>query len=338
MRIIFLTIAIVLSGYLVSAVSAQTTAFTFQGKLVDNGNPASGTYQMDFRLFTAATGGTQLGPTLSFTSVTVSSGVFTTTLDFDDDQLFNGLPRFLEIRVRRDAAQAYTVLAPRQQILSAPYSIKTKFSDQATNADQLAGVSGSEYLRNNGDGSSLTNLNADYITSGKIDDARLSANVPLLNSSDKTLRVFDGTRWLTFVPRLVSTNFAFGSSSWQCAFFNTTGIFQVPGQSLTFTKISGSSRIKLTYFDDFSGPPQLTLGTVEVRQILSPSTSASLTPLFYEDMSNGTNRPRMVGYISNLPAGTITVGIVVTGNVANSNLNCSRLAAGRFLLEAEEVP
>lgn len=30
---------------------AQTTAFTYQGKLTDSGTPASGTYDMQFKLF-----------------------------------------------------------------------------------------------------------------------------------------------------------------------------------------------------------------------------------------------------------------------------------------------
>ena len=36
---------------------AQTTAFTYQGKLVDNGAPASGNYDLTFKLFDTATVG-----------------------------------------------------------------------------------------------------------------------------------------------------------------------------------------------------------------------------------------------------------------------------------------
>ena len=38
------------------AVSAQTTQFTYQGKLTDTGNPATAVYQMQFSLFDAAAG------------------------------------------------------------------------------------------------------------------------------------------------------------------------------------------------------------------------------------------------------------------------------------------
>jgi hypothetical protein len=37
---------------------AQTTAFTYQGKLTDAGNPANGNYDLQFKLFDTPTVGT----------------------------------------------------------------------------------------------------------------------------------------------------------------------------------------------------------------------------------------------------------------------------------------
>ena len=50
----------------VGAVQAQTTAFTYQGKLTDAGNPANGNYDLQFKLFDTVTvgTGTQPGATL----------------------------------------------------------------------------------------------------------------------------------------------------------------------------------------------------------------------------------------------------------------------------------
>src|SRR5262249_815878 len=72
---------------------AQTTAFTFQGKLTDGGASPTGTYEMQFKVFDTATVGTgtqQPQPTpvtLNFTvagnnPVSVNNGTFTVTLDF----------------------------------------------------------------------------------------------------------------------------------------------------------------------------------------------------------------------------------------------------------------
>ena len=43
---------------------AQGTGFAYQGKLADNGNPANGTFDLQFTLFDAVSGGAQAGATL----------------------------------------------------------------------------------------------------------------------------------------------------------------------------------------------------------------------------------------------------------------------------------
>ena len=50
----------------VSALQAQTTSFTYQGRLTDAGNPANGNYDLQFKLFDTVTVGTgvQQGATL----------------------------------------------------------------------------------------------------------------------------------------------------------------------------------------------------------------------------------------------------------------------------------
>src|SRR5262245_62263998 len=96
---------------------AQNTAFAYQGKLNNNGNPANGNYDLQFKLFdTADVGtGTQHGGTLSFSTVAVSNGVFNVILDFSScSTCFNGAARFLEIAVRQSGDPTFTTLAPRQ--------------------------------------------------------------------------------------------------------------------------------------------------------------------------------------------------------------------------------
>lgn len=128
------------------SVWAQTTAFTYQGKLTDAGNPANGNYDLQFKLFDALAAGTQQGATLVRNPVTVSAGVFTVTLDFGAN-VFSGAARYLEIGVRpTGSASAYTILAPRQPITSSPYAIQT------LNAQQLGGVDASQYLKPNASG------------------------------------------------------------------------------------------------------------------------------------------------------------------------------------------
>jgi len=64
---------------LVTTAAAQTTAFTYQGKLTDSGNLATGNYDLQFKLFDALSAGTQLGTTQTISNVTVTNGIFTCT-------------------------------------------------------------------------------------------------------------------------------------------------------------------------------------------------------------------------------------------------------------------
>jgi hypothetical protein len=128
---------LVLTAILMTAASiaAQTTAFTFQGRLNTSGSPATGAYEMQFQIFDSVKGGVQIGQTFTDTNVAVVNGVFTTTLDFSA-AAFDGSARFVEIGVRPAGNTGpFTILAPRQTIKSAPYSIQSK---NAAAADALS--------------------------------------------------------------------------------------------------------------------------------------------------------------------------------------------------------
>jgi hypothetical protein len=96
------------------------TAFTYQGKLLDSGAPANGTYDFTFALYDALSGGAQVGGTITLDNVTVTDGLFTVQLDFG--AVFDGTAFYLEIGVRPGSGGAYTTLAPRQALTAAPYA------------------------------------------------------------------------------------------------------------------------------------------------------------------------------------------------------------------------
>jgi hypothetical protein len=117
---------------------AQTTSFTYQGKLSDGGGPATGAYDFQFTLWDALSGGTQQPQpspvTVTKTNVAVSGGVFTVQLDFGATA-FPGADRFLEIGVQLAGGSGFTILTPRQAITSTPYSLR---SLTTTAADALS--------------------------------------------------------------------------------------------------------------------------------------------------------------------------------------------------------
>jgi hypothetical protein len=103
-----------------SVLAPTGTGFTYQGRLVDNGSPANGSYDIQFLLFDAAVAGTQIGATVTQNDVAISQGFFTVELDFGTGA-FGGGGRWLEIAVRPGSSPgAYTTLSPRQKLTPAP--------------------------------------------------------------------------------------------------------------------------------------------------------------------------------------------------------------------------
>lgn len=107
-----------------SAWSAPLGAsFSYQGKLIDASNPASGAYDLSFKLFDKASDGAQIGSTLELPGVTVSDGIFSVELNYGST-VFNGEGRWLEVGVRPGgSADPYSTLNPRSQVLATPQSL-----------------------------------------------------------------------------------------------------------------------------------------------------------------------------------------------------------------------
>lgn len=122
---------------------AQTpagTAFTYQGLLTQNTNPADGLFDFQFSLYNAATGGAQQGATVATAAVTVTKGRFSVDLDFGQNVFAGDEARWLQIAVRPGASSgAYTPLTPRQALRPAPYAI-TSLSVKAVPWSAITGV------------------------------------------------------------------------------------------------------------------------------------------------------------------------------------------------------
>src|SRR5947209_1620620 len=113
---------------------AQTSSFTYQGRLTDSGAAANGNYDLQFALFDSASGGTQIGATQTLNAIAVNNGVFTVTLDLGASS-FSGASRFLEISARPTGAGSFILLTPRQPVTATPYALR---SANASAADALS--------------------------------------------------------------------------------------------------------------------------------------------------------------------------------------------------------
>src|SRR5688572_24034514 len=116
-----LVILTLLAG--VSHAAPFDTAFTYQGRLADAGQPANGVFDFEFGVWDASTNGSLLGSD-SKSAVPVTNGLFTVELDFGA-VVFNGNPRWLEIAVRNPALprQDFVTLTPRTRITPTPYAL-----------------------------------------------------------------------------------------------------------------------------------------------------------------------------------------------------------------------
>ncbi len=160
---------------------AQGTAFTYEGRLNDTGQPANGLYDLRFTVYDSPTlADTPVGGPLTNSATGVTNGLFSVTLDFGSG-VFTGPGRWLEIAARTNSAGAFITLTPRQALTAAPYAIMANASSNLLGtlpAVQLTGTVPTTVLTgtysgqltfNNplnhlcGDGSCLTGVNAAFL-------------------------------------------------------------------------------------------------------------------------------------------------------------------------------
>lgn len=127
--------AITVIAVLPALALAQPTIFTYQGYLTQAGQPATGSFAMEFAVFDAQSGGGQVGSTITINAVQVTNGVFTVQLDFGGG-VFSGPNRYLQVSVGGIS------LSPRTLIAAAAYAIRSSSAGTADSAGTAVSVTG----------------------------------------------------------------------------------------------------------------------------------------------------------------------------------------------------
>ena len=117
---------------LAGRLAAQTTAFTYQGRLTDGGQPANGTYDLTLSLYATNLSGSPLG-IVTNQGVAVAGGLFTVTPNFGPG-VFGATNYWLEIAVRTNHATAFLTLSPRQSVTPAPLALYAASAASAASA------------------------------------------------------------------------------------------------------------------------------------------------------------------------------------------------------------
>lgn len=122
----------------IDRLSAQGTAFTYQGRLDQNGVPYSGSAEFQATLWNASSGGTALASNSPLQIVvSVTNGLFVLPLNFGAN--FPGDDRWLQLEVRTSIG-AFTSLSPRQPLSPTPYAITAGNLSGSLPATQLSGT------------------------------------------------------------------------------------------------------------------------------------------------------------------------------------------------------
>jgi len=156
------------------AASPQSTAFTYQGTLAQNGTPTNGSHDLKFALFNAPTGGTQIGSTINQPAYPVANGVFTIDLNFGLGT-FNGTQLYLQVTVDG------TALSPRQAINSVPVA---QYALSGPGASSTATAASATQFQDD-------HLYAGVSVNGQNPTMVLFTNPPLSPSGSSTVKGFE---------------------------------------------------------------------------------------------------------------------------------------------------
>src|SRR2546423_1800719 len=116
--VIFVGLSAWLAGVLATEPLGQ--AFTYQGRLTNNGQPYNGSANLRFRMYDQAPGGTLVGTSQTLSGVPVTNGLFAVVLNTNGQfgpNPFNGEKRWLRIDVNGNT------LPDNQELTPAPYAV-----------------------------------------------------------------------------------------------------------------------------------------------------------------------------------------------------------------------
>jgi alpha-galactosidase len=178
---------------LLRSLHAQSAAFTYQGRLLEGGQPANGTYEFQFTLTDGL--GIHVSTPVTTGPVVVTDGLFLVGLDFGAAP-FDGSLRWLEIGVGTNGSTgAYVGLSPRQPLRATPYATFASTAANAAVAGSLVLGAGVTF-----NGATITNLSASQLTgtftlpvasdlsgSSNYNANRLVGTIPLANLPTEVL-------------------------------------------------------------------------------------------------------------------------------------------------------
>ena len=99
--------------------------FNYQGELIENGVPVTGSYDFTLTTYSSLNSATALSASIH-SNVSVNDGLFNLkNVDLNEGAAFNlmdGFELYIEVSVRAVGGGIFTILAPRQALQAVPYA------------------------------------------------------------------------------------------------------------------------------------------------------------------------------------------------------------------------
>jgi hypothetical protein len=107
-----------------AAATSMGTAFSYQGNLTDDGQPANGMYDFRFQLWQTTDQGLlePVSGIIPAEGVAVVDGLFSTKIEVGPD-MFKGKKRLLQVEVREDGGGLFAAVGGPTEILPAPHAL-----------------------------------------------------------------------------------------------------------------------------------------------------------------------------------------------------------------------
>lgn len=289
--------------------SAQTSSFTYQGKLADSGVAANGTYDITFKLYDTLANGTQIGTDIVRDNVVVSDGGFTVDLDFGAAAFGSGASRFLQLEVRPGASVGtFTTLVPRQPLTSSPYAVKAA---SATSSDSLTAACAL----------CVTDAHIFSISGGKISANSITAD-KFANDSVTEVAIRDGNVTTSKIADAAVTNskLAAGAVDATQLADNSVTAAKIASGAVKTEDLADSSVTAPKIVDASVTTPKLADGAVTSSKLAPDSVNAAhLTPLSITSTALGDG---------SVLTNKISDGAVTTGKLADGSVTQAKLSAG----------
>ncbi|HEY3763086.1 MAG TPA: hypothetical protein VGN23_15175, partial [Verrucomicrobiae bacterium] len=315
---------------------AQGTAFSYQGQLRNNGQAAGGIYDLRFTIYDSQASGNLLGGPITNSAVPVTNGLFTTTVDFGN--VFAGGSNWLEIAVSTNQANAFTTLAPRQQLNPVPYAITAANvsgtvplsalpSAVVTNGASGVNVSGTF----SGNGSGITNVPgalAQVLTSSSSVLAQPNTAYYLTNSSSVSVSLPTNAN----VGDIVQVDGA-GAGGWQVLgpqpWTESTSTIDPTDQTWrsVASSANGSNLVAVADPDDFGGNESGIWMSGDSGVTWTESTSIGTTNQQWSSVASSASGSNLVAVASEGGIWTSTDGGVTWTESTSTPLQWSSVAS-----------